>query len=87
MRTSEEIKESIKKGKAIIGFNRTLKGLKTGNIEKIYFAKDCPKKLKIAIVLTAEITKTEVKRFLKTSKELGTICKKPFQISVLSIKK
>lgn len=84
---TDEIKEALKAKKIAIGTKETLKGIKRGNISKIIISEDCPKEPKDSIEFNAKIAGIEIEVYNKSSKELGTICKKPFQITVLSIKK
>lgn len=84
---TDEIKEALKAKKLVIGTEETLKGIKTGNISRIIISEDCPKKIKENIAFNAKIVGIEVELYEKSGKELGTACKKPFQITVLSIKK
>lgn len=86
MRT-DEIKEALKEKKLVIGLKETMKGIKRGTIDKIFISKDCPKNLKSTIIFNSKIAGIKIKRHIKSSKELGTVCKKPFPIIVLSIKK
>ena len=85
---SEELKllrDQVKEGKAIVGKDRVIKALKTGNLSKIFLAKN-----------TAEDTKENVEHYTKLSnvsvivlgldnEEIGVLCKKNYFISVVGI--
>jgi len=84
----EEVKKALKaKGKAILGLDRTIKGLKLGRLEKVYLTSNCQKDMKEAIKYYAKLSKAKVVQLKIPNDELGIICKKPFAISVLSITK
>jgi ribosomal protein L30E len=77
------IKKELKTKETIFGSKRALK--KIDFIDKVYVAKDCPEDIKEKIEKSAKKQKTDI-IFLEFSKEeLKDICKKPFNISVLSI--
>lgn len=81
------IRKLLKTKKLIIGTQRTIKKLKTGKLEKVYLAKNCPDETKEDANYYAQLSNTPVVELEQESDELGTVCKKPFQICVLSIEK
>ncbi len=83
----DEIKNAIKQKKVIIGTNETLKNLKLGKLEKVFLSKNCPEKIANDIKHYAKLSKTEIVQLPIVNSEVGVVCKKPFSISVLSIKK
>lgn len=83
----EEIKKILKTNKLVIGSDRTLKNLKKGDVSKVFLSSNCAHNLEKDIKGYCRISKTDVAVLDKTNEELGVICKKPFSISVLSIKK
>lgn len=77
------LKKELKTKEAIFGTKIAFK--KKDIIEKIYVAGDCPEEIKKRIEARAKKQKIELV-FLEFSKEeLKDICKKPFNISILSI--
>ncbi|HIH42193.1 TPA: 50S ribosomal protein L30e [Candidatus Woesearchaeota archaeon] len=82
-----EIKKAIEVGKIVIGTQRTLKSLKLGRLKKIFLANNCPQRTKDDIEYYSKIANVEVVNLEEPNEELGTICKKQFSISVLSIPK
>lgn len=77
------LKKELKTKEAIFGTKIAFK--KKDIIEKIYVAEDCPEEIKKRIEALAKQQKIELV-FLEFSKEeLKDICKKPFNISILSI--
>jgi large subunit ribosomal protein L30e len=81
------IKKLLKTKQLIIGTERTIKKLKTGRLEKVFLAKNCPDETRTDAMYYAELSKTPVIELEQESDELGTVCKKPFQICMLSIEK
>ena len=83
----EEIKKIAKTGKVIFGREETLKNLKRGTLKKVYLSSNCPQELKQDIAYYAELSATEVVQLPIPNDELGTMCRKPFVISVMSVPK
>ncbi|MEM3126768.1 MAG: ribosomal L7Ae/L30e/S12e/Gadd45 family protein, partial [Candidatus Woesearchaeota archaeon] len=72
---------------AIIGTDRVLKGLRQNSLKKVFVASNCPQRLSKDIDYYAGLNKVEVIKLIQQNEELGTICKKPFSISVLGFVK
>lgn len=83
----EDIKGALKSDKAIIGTERSIKNLKLGKLAKVYITSNCPADVRSDIEHYSKLAKTEVVALKQPNDELGTICKKPFPISVISILK
>ena len=83
----DDIKKGVKEGKVIIGTSRTLKALKLGKISKVFLTSNCSSDTKEDIEYHSKLSKVKVVKLRQPSGELGTICKKPFPISVLSFQK
>lgn len=83
----EEVKKIAKAGKAIFGREETLKALKLGKVGKVYVTVNCPEDVKADIVYYAELSGAEVINLSIPNDEMGTICRRPFVISVLSVLK
>lgn len=77
------IKKELKTKEILLGGKRTLK--KIDSIGKIYVAKDCPRDIREKIEKAAGKNKIDVVLLEFSKEELKDICKKPFNISVLSI--
>jgi len=83
----DDIKKGVKERKIIIGTSRTIKALKLGKISKVFLTSNCPSDVKEDIEYYSKLSKVKVVKLRQPNVELGTICKKPFPISVLSFKK
>jgi len=81
----ETIRKLLKTKKLVIGTDNTMKNLKKGKLEKIFLAENCDEKTLKDIKYYAKINKTEIKTLDVPNHELGTICKKPFSISVIGL--
>ncbi len=83
----KEIINLLKEKKLVIGIKTVLKGINKGKISKILvssniFQKNLKKLENVCKSLNIPITSLEIK-----GKELGTQCGKPFNITVLGVKK
>jgi len=84
---NEQIKESIANNSAIIGSKRVLKDIKTGNVDLVVVAKNCPENIKKDVEHYSKVGNLKLEEFDGTGKDLGTFCGKPFSIAILAIKK
>ena len=80
-----EIKRSVGSEALIIGFNRIIKNLKAGKLEKIFVASNPKEELLKDIQYYSSINKTPVIKLDVPNTELGALCKKQFPISFLAI--
>lgn len=79
----ENLKKLIKENKIIIGTNKVMKNLKLGRLKEIYLASNCPKYVLEDIKHYSKLNNVKVNELKEDNEQLGTICKKPFSISVL----
>ena len=82
-----DIKKLLKEEQLVIGADKTIKGLKIGKFLKIYLASNCSDQMRDDIGHYAEIAGVEVVEAGIPNDELGNVCKKPFSISVMGLKK
>lgn len=82
-----EIKKQLGTPQLIIGAEETLKELRKGNLAKAYLASNPKEDIAADIESLAGLSKTEIVRLDVPNDELGTLCKKPFPISVIGIRK
>lgn len=78
-----EISKIIEKNKAVFGVNETLKLIKKKQIEGVFIASNCPEEIETKL----NESKIELKGVEHTNLELGSLCKKPFSVSVIGVKK
>jgi len=81
------IKDSLKEDTGIIGTKETIKLLKQGQISTVFLTVNAPESVKKEIKTYSKMSETEVIDLDVPNNELGTVCRKPFAISVYSIKK
>jgi ribosomal protein L30E len=86
MSIDDEIRESVKNNKVVIGANATIKKLKIGKISKVILSTNCAKDLTSEINHLAKISNVKVILSKHTNEELGVLCRKQFKISTLGIK-
>jgi ribosomal protein L30E len=82
-----DIKKLLKEEMLIVGTEETLKGLRSGEITKVFLAVNAPDEVRETIQHYAEIEEVEIVDAGVHNDELGDICKKPFSIAVLGLKK
>jgi len=82
-----EIKKMLKSGNAVIGTEKTMKGLKLGKVQKVLISSNCPDKVVNDISYYAGLSGAEFHKLDYPNDELSVICKKPFAISVLAFLK
>lgn len=85
--TIAKLLEAIKENKVVFGATNTLKLLKHNEIEEIYLTSNCPEHTIEKIESAAKITNTPVNKLTENSEELAVLIKKPFSMSVASIRK
>ena len=83
----DDVKKILKEGKEIIGTKEVIKGLKLGKVSKVYITVNCPDDVKESVKKYAEMSKAEVVELKQPNDELGTVCKKPYSISILAVSK
>ena len=83
----DEIRKLLKSKNLIIGTERTVKCLKTGKLSRAYLSSNCPKNIREDLKYYGELSNTPIIELEQTNEEIGTLCKKPFLISVLSVRK
>jgi len=84
----DDLKDSIKENKKLtIGKETTIKQLKLGKLEKIYMARNCESNLVKDVEYYSRIAGISAEKTELSSEELGILCKKPFNISIVGVKK
>ena len=83
----DEIKKGLKEGKLILGTKRTVKAIRAGGVSKIFLASNCPEVIAEDIEHYCAITQVPVEKLTVDCDELGSLCKKPFYVSVVGIAK
>ena len=77
----------LKEKKVVIGYKQVLRQIKIGNPKIIVYANNLPKEKLEELEHNTKIGNIKTYKFSKDSIELGLVCKKPFSVSVLAIKR
>lgn len=80
----EDLRKDLKTKKPIFGSEKALKELRTGKLTTVYISSNCKEETKEDILHYAKLSNVKVIELEETNEDLGTICKKPFNISVIS---
>lgn len=80
----DEIRTGIKNDKVVIGTERVMKGIRSKTVSKVFLSNNVPSDIKEDIEHFAGIEGIPVDELSITNEELGVVCKKKFQISVLA---
>lgn len=81
-----DFQKIIKNKDVVFGTELVIKGLKTGSLSKVWISSNCPDDVIQSIEHYSKISKVEIVKLETPNDELGTLCKKPFSISVLGVK-
>jgi len=81
----EEIRALLKEDKLVMGTDQTIKMLKQNQLAKVILSANCRDEEEI--LKYSKLNGTEVVQLKYPNTELGTICKKPFSVSVLGVKR
>jgi large subunit ribosomal protein L30e len=82
-----EIKKLLPTKKLVIGTNTVMKQLRSNGLIKIMVSSNCPEPIYKDLEHYTKLNKTELIRLDIPNEELGTICKKPFFVSMIGVKK
>ncbi|PIN79738.1 50S ribosomal protein L30e [Candidatus Woesearchaeota archaeon CG10_big_fil_rev_8_21_14_0_10_34_8] len=80
-----ELKKLLKGGKVVLGTDKTLKILRLGNAKKVFLSSNCSESVRKDIEYYATLAKVPLVNLKQPNDELGTLCKKPYPVSVLSV--
>ncbi len=80
-----EIKKNLGTDKIVIGADRTIKLLKQGALKSVFVAKNAPVELKDDIKRYSGISDVSFVELDITNEELAVICRKPFNVAVISV--
>jgi large subunit ribosomal protein L30e len=79
------IRVAVDTGKVILGSNKSTQAIKLGEGELVVIAANTPKDVKADIETYSKLSEIPVHTFEGSSVELGSICGKPFTVSVLVV--
>lgn len=82
-----EIKKFMKEKRLVIGTNQTMDKLRRGGIEKVFISSNCPEGVVDDLETYTKMSGIKLEKLKVNSIDLGTICKKQFNIAVLGVLK
>jgi large subunit ribosomal protein L30e len=83
---NKAIATTAKTGKIQFGASSALKSAKTKKAKIIIVASNCPQQVKEDIEYYCGLSNIPVSIYRGTSVDLGAVCGKPFEVSVLSVR-
>lgn len=83
---NREIRRAVDSGKVFFGSKQSEKSINSGEAKLLITTNNTPKLLKEKMLTKAVIGKVDVLEFEGNSLELGQICGKPFNVSLMVIK-
>jgi len=87
MITTEQIRKLIEEKKVTIGADETTRALTAGTLKTIVIASNAAEQTRTTLEREASLAGVAVDDIKITNDDLGTMCKKPFAIQTLGIKK
>lgn len=82
-----EIKKFMKEKRLVIGTNQTMDKLRRGGIEKVFISSNCPEETLGDLETYTKMSGIKLEKLKINSIDLGTLCKKQFNIAVLGVLK
>lgn len=83
---NKAITTAAKTGKVQFGAGIALKSVKTKKAKMILFASNCPQHIKDNIEYYCKLSEVPLYIYRGASSDLGALCGKPFDVSVLTVK-
>jgi large subunit ribosomal protein L30e len=82
MDINKALRSAVSTGKVYFGINETKKALKSGKAKLVIISSNCPKDY---IADINKFKKVSTYNFKGNNQDLGSVCGKPFAVSVLSV--
>lgn len=82
----DEVRAAIKEKNVVIGTDETMKLLRKEKVKKVYLASNVGAGVRQDMQHYGAIGQVPVVDLDITNEQLGTLCKKPFSISVISVR-
>ncbi len=83
---TEEIQSALKTSNAILGYRRSIKFIKLDKPKLVVMSSNVPEQIRNEIEHISKLSGLKVEVYDGNSTDLGTVCGKPFPVSVLTIK-
>ncbi|MCX8205904.1 MAG: 50S ribosomal protein L30e [Candidatus Micrarchaeota archaeon] len=85
MDIQKAIRMAIETGEVLLGSNQALRSLNAGKSKMLVLASNVPASEALGMRKRAKMAGVPVLEYAGTSKELGSVCGKPYPISAMSI--
>lgn len=85
MDIGREIRKAAETGRVMIGTEKSIKTMKTGEAKLVIVAENVPQKTREDIEYYSQLSGIRIRTFEGSGMELGTLCGKPFVISVVAV--
>lgn len=85
MDIGREIRKAAETGRVMIGTEKSIKTMKTGEAKLVIVAENAPQKTREDIEYYSQLSGIRIRTFEGSGMELGTLCGKPFVISVVAV--
>jgi large subunit ribosomal protein L30e len=82
MDINKALRSAVSTGKVYFGINETKKAIKAGKAKLVIISSNCPKDY---IEDINKLKKVSTYNFKGSNQDLGSVCGKPFPVSVLSV--
>ena len=83
---NKAIATTAKTGKIQIGASSALKSIKVKKARLIIVASNCPKSIREDVEYYCKLSEMSVSIYNGSSSDLGAVCGKPFEVSVLTVR-
>lgn len=80
-----ELQKLLAEGRLVFGAKESLKLLREGKAKKVFLASNCKEAVKEDVMKYCDLTNVECVVLEQEGKEVGTLCRKPFSISVIGV--
>ncbi len=80
-----ELQKLLANNKLVFGTQQTLKLLREGKAKKVFLMSNCKPSVKKDVEKYCGLNNVECVELSQTGEEAGTLCRKPFSISVIGV--
>jgi large subunit ribosomal protein L30e len=84
--TNKAIATTIRTGKVLFGADNAVRNVRIGKAKLIIVAANCPQKIRGDIEYYCRLSDVPIVIYNGTSIDLGSVCRKPFMVSALTIR-
>lgn len=82
-----QLRKVLATDKIILGTDRTFKEMRKGGVSTVYVCSNAPKTVRADLAHYSKVGGVDVVELSIPNDELGTVCRKQFSVSMLSVRK